>query len=224
MGQFGEESITKKHNMASYFQSIFICADVYNDLRAFPYTEKTLAFCFGRLTDSDGGQALWWYSETSTAVDDGLTVLKPNAIVHPNPGRWLKVVGQFNSLTDKPTISFAQASATRAIVTGSNPAGFQLSATKDAFVFYSVRATPALSLTSGQNSLVKLQISANGTSGWQDVTNQEGGISGTLVVGLGITNANGGMIGGFVPKGWYARLLGTGVAATFQSGQEILIN
>jgi hypothetical protein len=44
----------------------------------------------GGILVNDGGGGLFFWSATSTAVDDGINVIKPNAILAANPGRYLR--------------------------------------------------------------------------------------------------------------------------------------
>lgn len=46
---------------------------------------------------NDGNGGLFYWNATSTAVDDGITVIKPAAIVAPAPGRYLRQTNLFGS-------------------------------------------------------------------------------------------------------------------------------
>ena len=46
---------------------------------------------------NDGNGGFFYWSATSTAVDDGLTVIKPNAIIAPAPGRYLRQTNLFGT-------------------------------------------------------------------------------------------------------------------------------
>lgn len=60
----------------------------------------------GGVLVNDGSGGLFYWSATSTAVDDGVTVIKPNAILAANPGRYLRQANLYG------TASTFQASVT----------------------------------------------------------------------------------------------------------------
>lgn len=49
----------------------------------------------GRSTIGDGGDGAFYWDATSTAGDDGATVLKPDDVTVPAPGRWIRMPGVF---------------------------------------------------------------------------------------------------------------------------------
>lgn len=91
-------------------------------------------------------------------------------------------------------------------------------------VRYSVDIAATLSLVTGQSGTVFLEISANGTTGWTEVSRFTNANSGTLTIGLGLTQTVTGNVSGVVPAGWSVRLRtanNTGTPTfTYQSGQE----
>lgn len=53
----------------------------------------------GGVLINDGNGGLFYWSATSTAVDDGVTVIKPTAIATANPGRYLRQANLFGVLS-----------------------------------------------------------------------------------------------------------------------------
>ncbi len=51
----------------------------------------------GGVLVNDGNGGIFYWSATSTATDDGSTVIKPNAILTANPGRYLRQANLFGS-------------------------------------------------------------------------------------------------------------------------------
>lgn len=51
----------------------------------------------GGVLVNDGNGGVFYWSATSTAVDDGLTVIKPTAVVAPAPGRYLRQTNLFGT-------------------------------------------------------------------------------------------------------------------------------
>jgi hypothetical protein len=104
--------------------------------------------------------------------------------------------------------------------------GFQVSTTRNCFVFYSVEIAAVLSLAAGQTCTIYLEIASDSgfTTNLQELGRCTCGTSGSLTIGLNITNTNGGCVSGFVPMGYYIRLRTSGTATyTYRSGQEILL-
>lgn len=106
---------------------------------------------------------------------------------------------------------------------------FQPSSTKDSLVSYSVDIACTLSLTGGMTGTVFLEICATSgfSSGVQELGRSVNGNTGTLTIGLNITQNITGTLSGFVPAGYYARIrtANTTGAPTFnfRSGQEVTI-
>lgn len=99
---------------------------------------------------------------------------------------------------------------------------FQVSATKEADVRYTIEISAAMTLTAGQTGRVHLEISANGTTGWQEVGRAQNGNSGALTIGLALTQLGGGQICGIIPAGYYVRLRKSGTGTfTFICSQEV---
>jgi len=130
--------------------------------------------------------------------------------------------GDYNALTNKPV-------RTASLASRSLNTAYQLSATRDAFVSYSVDIATTLSLTAGQQGTVYLEIAndATFTAGVQELARFVNGNTGTLTIGLALSQNVTGALGGYVPAGKYARLRtqnNTGTPTfTYRSGQEVLL-
>jgi len=106
---------------------------------------------------------------------------------------------------------------------------FQVSSTRDALVSYSVDIATSLSLTTGQQGTVYLRIYSNSscTTGTQELTRFVNGQTGTLTVGLALTQNVTGTLTGIIPAGAYVQLVtqnNTGTPTfTARPGQEVLL-
>lgn len=121
----------------------------------------------------------------------------------------------------QPTALMTIGAATRPI----NSTAFQPSATQDAMVSYCVEIACTLSLSGGQTGTIFLEVSPDGASNWVEIGHVSNGNTGTLTIGLNITQTLAGCIAGMIPAGYYGRLRQTGTAAsyTYKSGQETLV-
>lgn len=118
----------------------------------------------------------------------------------------------------------SQSSASRSLNTG-----FQVSTTRDSLVNYSVDISCTLSLTSGQAGTVFLEIASDSgfTTNLQELGRLALGNTGTLSIGLSLTENYTGGASGYVPAAYYCRLrtsddVGT-PTFTYRSGQEVLL-
>lgn len=141
------------------------------------------------------------------------------------------LVGQFLAMTAPDTFSFqnltyfrSQSSAIRALNTP-----FTLSATRWNNVYYSVDISATVSLSGSQVGRVILQICPNSTfsSGVQDLSSYGNGNTGSLVVGLVLTQLSTACLSGEVPPGYWVRLRTESSSGTptftYRVGQEVLI-
>lgn len=107
--------------------------------------------------------------------------------------------------------------------------GFQVNATRDALVNYSVDIACVLSLTTGQTGTLFLEIASDSgfTMNLQELSRFVIGNAGTLSIGLNLTQNSTGTVSGFVPAGYYVRLRTFNVIGSptfaYRSGQEILL-
>lgn len=103
---------------------------------------------------------------------------------------------------------------------------FQPSATRDVLASYSVDIATSLSLTAGQQGTVYLRTYTNSscTTGAQEITRFVNGQTGTLTIGLALTQNVTGTLTGVIPAGAYVQLVtenNTGTPTfTARPGQE----
>lgn len=106
---------------------------------------------------------------------------------------------------------------------------FQVNATRWATVKYSVDISTTVSLSGSQVGTVILETATNSafTTGVQTLQQFSNGNSGTLVVGLVLTQLSTACLSGDVPAGNYVRLRTVNVTGTptytYQAGQEVLV-
>jgi hypothetical protein len=136
--------------------------------------------------------------------------------------------GSYADLSNKPTIPTvsapAQSSASRTL-----NSAFQVSATRNALVAYSVQLSVTASIAGGQNGDVILEIASDSgfTANVQTVAISGLGQTYTLAIALQGVQPQTGVVSGFVPAGYYARLRtanNTGTPSySYRSGQEVLL-
>jgi hypothetical protein len=142
----------------------------------------------------------------------------------------LGTTGQVLTMTSSTTMAFAnasnrsQSSATRSLNTI-----FQVSSTRDSEVRYSVDISTTVSLSGGAVGRVVLEMATNAafTTGVQELQSFGNGNTGTLVVGLVLTQLATACLSGEVPAGNYVRLRTVNTTGTptftYISGQEVLL-
>lgn len=118
----------------------------------------------------------------------------------------------------------SQSSASRSL-----NSSFQINADRDCLVNYSVDISCAMSLTSGQNGTVFLEIASDSgfTTDVQEISRFTNGNTGVLTIGLSLTQNVTGTLTGYIPAGYYVRLRTSNNTGTptfdYQSGQEVLL-
>lgn len=106
---------------------------------------------------------------------------------------------------------------------------YQISAERDTLVNYSVDISTTLSLTGGQTGTVFLEYADNSgmTTNVVEVCRFVNGNTGTLTIGLNITQNSTGQLSGVIPAGKYARIRTANTTGTptftYRSGQEALV-
>lgn len=106
---------------------------------------------------------------------------------------------------------------------------FQLSSTRDALVSYAVDIATSLSLTTGAQGTVYLRTYTNSgcTTGTQEVIRGTNGQTGTLTIGLALSQPVTAHLSGVVPAGTFVQLvteLNVGTPTfTARPGQEVLL-
>jgi hypothetical protein len=118
----------------------------------------------------------------------------------------------------------SQSSASRSL-----NSAFQVSSTRWSTVRYSVDISTTVSLTGGAVGRVILETATNSgfTTGVQELQSFGNGNTGTLVVGLVLTQSATACLSGDVPPGNYVRLRTVNITGTptfnYISGQEVLL-
>ena len=126
-------------------------------------------------------------------------------------------------IKNKPSAK-SQSAATRSLNTA-----YQVSATRWSTVRYSVDISTTVSLTGGAVGRVVLETATNAafTTGVQELQSLGNGNTGTLVVGLVLTQLATACVSGDVPPGNYVRIRTVNTTGTptftYISGQEVLI-
>lgn len=106
---------------------------------------------------------------------------------------------------------------------------FQISTARDAQVSYSVDISTALTLSGGQSGTVFVEYADDSgfTTNVVEIGRFVNGNTGTLALGLAITQVNTATVAGIVPAGKYVRLRTANTTGTptftFRSSQEVLI-
>lgn len=106
---------------------------------------------------------------------------------------------------------------------------FQPSSTRDSLVNYSVEVSTSLSLTGGAQGTVFLEIASDSgfTTNVQEVGRFTNANTGTLTVGLALTQTVTANLTGYIPAAYYVRLRTVNTTGTptftYRSGQEVLL-
>lgn len=112
---------------------------------------------------------------------------------------------------------------TIANATRSFNSAFQVSSSKDAMVSYSVQIASTLSLVTGQTGTASLQICATSGGSYTEVARFTNGNTGTLAVGLNLTQTVTNNLSAMVPAGYYVKIVTSGTATiSYVVGQETL--
>lgn len=137
--------------------------------------------------------------------------------------------GSIDFIKNKPSIPSTPAARSHSSVSRSLNSAFQIHATRDAMVSYSVDISCTISLTTGQTGTVYLEVADDSlfTTNVQEVCRFVNGNSGTLTLGLNLVQAATGTLSGYVPPAKYVRLRTANTTGTptftYRSGQEVLL-
>lgn len=119
--------------------------------------------------------------------------------------------------------------ASRSIVTGTGATGFQVSATRDSQVNYSVALSTTATIGGASTATVVLEVCPTNSAtpaNWVEVARVSNSQTITLAVALQSVQGVTAELSGVVPAGYFAKLrstvTGTGLA-TYTSGQEVLL-
>lgn len=119
--------------------------------------------------------------------------------------------------------TLSQAAATRSI----GATGFQISTTQNAEVRYTVQIVTTATIGSGGTGYVALQMSPDNVN-WTEIGRITNGQVITLAIALNSVQTITGQLSGFIPAGYYVRLLSVNTTGTptysYVSGQEVLMN
>lgn len=136
--------------------------------------------------------------------------------------------GNYADLSGAPTIPTVnaptQGSASRAL-----NSVFQVSSTRAALAFYSVQCTITASIAGGQSCDVIFEIASDSgfTTNVQTVSISGTGQTYTLAIAIQGVQPQTGVVSGFIPAGYYARIRTVNVSGTpsysYRSGQEVLL-
>lgn len=121
--------------------------------------------------------------------------------------------------------------ASRSLTTGTGATGFQVSATRDSLVNYSVTITTAvqIGLVTNVDGYAVLEIAPTNSStpgDWVEIARTPQAQNVGLAIALSSTQKGGGNLTGMVPAGYYAKIRTVNAAGTptyaYNSGQEVL--
>lgn len=155
----------------------------------------------------------------------GGTITTSGTISMPNTG----TAGSYaNVTTDAQGRVTAGTNRSQAAATRSLNAAFQISSTRDAWVSYSVQITVTASIAGGQNGDVILEIASDSgfTANVQTLAISGLGQTYTLAIALQGVQPQTGVVTGYIPAGYYARIRTVNVTGTpafaYRAGQEVL--
>lgn len=165
---------------------------------------------------------------TSITAGTGLsggTITTSGTISMPNTG----TAGSYaNVTTDAQGRVTAGNNRSQAAAARSLNTAFQISTTRDAWVSYSVQITVTASIAGGQNGDVILEIASDSgfSANVQTLAISGLGQTYTLAIALQGVQPQTGVVTGYVPAGYYARLRTVNITGTpafaFRAGQEVL--
>lgn len=147
------------------------------------------------------------------------------AMVSPNPAT---VSNYFITLADLvAALAQSGAAATRPVVSNTTGAGWTVSATKYSRVDYNLQIVVSISLSGGQVGDMYLEIAPAGTlpgGVWSPAANYGMAKSGSLVIGLALTDTVRNTLGALVPPNYLVRIrfVGTGTGS-YISGRETFL-
>jgi hypothetical protein len=122
--------------------------------------------------------------------------------------------GSYNDLSNLPSRSASVPSRSL------NAAGVRLSTTRDALVFYTCQIAATISLTTGQTGTILLQTSPDNTT-WATMASFTNGNTGSLTIGLNLTQTAAQQLSCFVPATYYVRLTSSGTATSTITANQL---
>jgi len=174
-------NIAKRTSLRGYFASNNQVCSVYG------------VSAFGDMTPE-----LWRYDSVSVLPDNGSTIIKPDAMLTTEPGRWMFIYKLPTGETPIPTINFSPG---RVVNTN-----YQNTGSRPMLCVYSISASVTNPLLAGSSTVnITGQISTNGIT-WTTPTQNANSSSVALAVAIAITNGQTGNIVFPVPAGYYFRV------------------
>lgn len=204
------------------------------DLYTIIINDQEMMVVPGNTAWDDQPLKFYYWDVNSSLTDDGENVIQPTAVV--GNGRFIKLhntqlqtdwnaTSGVQQLLNKPVInSQSIASPTRALNTI-----YQNSSTQNMLASYSVDVACTLSLTTGQTGTVSLQYADNVgfTTNVVTVQSAVNGNTGSLTIGLNLTQTATAAVTGVIPSGKYYRVFTTSNVGsptfTLRQSQETLI-
>lgn len=193
----------------------------------------------GKVLSTNGTSPSWFTPSVGTVTSVGMTSsdltvsgspVTASGLITANLAASGVSVGTYDSVTvNAKGIVTAATNRSQSVASRSLNTCFQVSSTKDSFVNYSVEISSSLSLTTGQTGTVFLEIYSDSgcTTGTQEIARSVNGNTGTLAIGLNITQNVTAGINGFVPKSCYVKIRTSNTVGTpsfvYKSGQEVLV-
>lgn len=193
--------------------SVHNSANIYSETGSFfrNTTNDKLFYC------TLGGMSQTWVEVPFLATVQSLISAIPQS-------DWTQSNSASSDYIKNKPVTRSQSSSTRSLNTS-----FQVNSTRWSIVRYSVDISTTVSLSGSSVGSVFLETSASPTfaSGVQILQEYTNGNSGTLVVGLVLTQIATACLSGDVPAGNYVRLRTSNVTGTptftYQTGQEVLV-
>lgn len=129
-----------------------------------------------------------------------------------------------------PSRSFANAPSRSLVSVAAAANGFQLSSSQDADVSYSCSISTTATISGPAIGYIVLEICATNSAtaaNWQEISRLTNGQTITLAITLQSVQLFSGILAGFIPAGFYARMRSVNTSGTpgysYMSGQETLL-
>lgn len=158
----------------------------------------------------------------------GLTATIVAAIATAATTNSYTVLSTIWSVGSNPSTQLIQG-ATHSIVTGTGATGFQISATRNAFVDYSVTIGTTATIGGSASGTVVLEVAPTNSatpSDWVEIARFTNGQSVTLALALQSVQTLAGQLNGMVTAGYYAKLRSINNSGTptytYNTGREVL--
>lgn len=192
-------------------------------------TERQINDAFINRFTSYAGTQGWTFSTSSDMYELGFNTVNIPEEENLKP---VAFSGSYNDLVNLPTLPSALSfnnTASHSIVTTAGAAnGWQISATRNASVFYSVNVNTTATIGGASDGYVVLEIAPTNSatsSDWKEVSRTRNGQTITLALALNSVQNIGSELMNVIPAGYYVRLRSVNVSGTptysYISGQEV---